>query len=243
MYPLTWTFGRLLVPLLFRHRARSLARRGEAIEALSLVRPLSCRRRTSVRSLARRKPGGSNPLTTPIIAGQGVASGERAALTASRGHSTAARASRRPARGARSDQATRPRTHTMTTERSRHLAAQPRSPTNGAISRASGLSWSATRVTQPLPNHLPRRRPSPSRRLRSGPARPAPASTAPSGRALGHQPCCCRQRCGAWQPWRLGGGHPPAQDRLLHYQPAARSLRRPSRAPAHCAPRTITGRA
>jgi hypothetical protein len=26
LYPLTWTFGRLLVPLLFSHRARSLAR-------------------------------------------------------------------------------------------------------------------------------------------------------------------------------------------------------------------------
>jgi len=36
---------------------------------------------------------------------------------------------------------------------------------------------------------------------------------------------------------------PPSQDRLLHYQPAARSLRRPSRAPAHCSPRTMSGRA
>jgi hypothetical protein len=35
--------------------------------------------------------------------------------------------------GARSDQATRPLPHTMTTERSRHLAAHPGSPTNRAI--------------------------------------------------------------------------------------------------------------
>src|SRR5215218_1706612 len=54
----------------------------------------------------------------------------------------------------------------MTTERSRYLAAHLGSPANGRSSRASGLSWSATRATQPLPNHLPRRRPSPSRCLR-----------------------------------------------------------------------------
>jgi len=52
---------------------------------------------------------GSNPLTsTPNLAGQSVASVERAALTACCGRATAASVSRSPARKARSDQATRP---------------------------------------------------------------------------------------------------------------------------------------
>ena len=38
-------------------------------------------------------------------------------------------------------------------------------PTNERSSRAPGLSWSATRSSWPLPNHLPRRRPGPHRRL------------------------------------------------------------------------------
>ena len=38
-------------------------------------------------------------------------------------------------------------------------------PTNERSSRAPGLSWSATRSSWPLPNHLPRRRPGPNRRL------------------------------------------------------------------------------
>src|SRR5215211_2807375 len=38
-------------------------------------------------------------------------------------------------------------------------------PTNEPSSRAPGLSWSATRSSWPLPNHLPRRRPGPNRRL------------------------------------------------------------------------------
>jgi hypothetical protein len=46
-----------------------------------------------------------------------------------------------------------------------NLAAH-RLPTDERSSRAPGLSWSATRSTWPLPNHLPRRRPSPNRHLR-----------------------------------------------------------------------------
>ena len=38
-------------------------------------------------------------------------------------------------------------------------------PTNERSWRAPGLSWSATRSSWPLPNHLPRRRPGPNRRL------------------------------------------------------------------------------
>jgi hypothetical protein len=53
-----------------------------------------------------------------------------------------------------------PGPHAMTTKRSRHLATYPASPTNGRSSGASGLSWSATRSSWPLPNHLPRRQPS-----------------------------------------------------------------------------------
>jgi hypothetical protein len=41
----------------------------------------------------------------------------------------------------------------------------PPAPTNEPSSRAPGLSWSATRSSWPLPNHLPRRRPGPNRRL------------------------------------------------------------------------------
>ena len=43
------------------------------------------------------------------------------------------------------------------------LAAHRLPPTNDP--RAPGLSWSATRSSWPLPNHLPRRRPGPNRRL------------------------------------------------------------------------------
>jgi hypothetical protein len=42
-YPLSWTFGQFLVPLLFRHRRRQPALRAEAIEALLLVSSLSSR--------------------------------------------------------------------------------------------------------------------------------------------------------------------------------------------------------
>jgi hypothetical protein len=65
LYPLSWTFDRLPVPLLFRHRARNPALGAEAIEPLSLVSSLSCKPRTSVRSLARRKPGVQIPSPPP----------------------------------------------------------------------------------------------------------------------------------------------------------------------------------
>jgi hypothetical protein len=88
----------------------------------------------SPNSLARRKPGVQIPSPPPPnIAGQSVASVEQAALTAGCGRSTAARASPSPAQEARSGQATRPWPHMMTTERSRHRAAHPGSPPNGAI--------------------------------------------------------------------------------------------------------------
>ena len=242
----------------------------------------------------------------------------------------------------------------MTTERSRYLAAHLGSPANGRSSRASGLSWSATRATQPLPNHLPRRRPSPSRCLRwpstacasldrqvptraadepavdtagdhADPGPPSHAAACPpppvttslrsdtaDAGSHGHRtprldaghldartpaPGTGQRRvdrhawtldartgrrtlaedtdtvtkarpasgppgppppaAARWATNRVAadsaaalGNHdgsavatPPAQDRLLHYQPAARSLRRPSRAPAHCSPRTMSGRA
>jgi hypothetical protein len=65
---------------------------------------------------------GSNPLTsTPISAGQSVASVERAALTAPCGRATAASGSRSPAGKALRDQPTRLWPPTMTTQRSRRL--------------------------------------------------------------------------------------------------------------------------
>jgi hypothetical protein len=64
----------------------------------------------------------------------------------------------------------------MTTQRSRHPAAPPRSPSNGRSSRASGL-LGRHEVDPATAYHFPRRRPSPSRRLR-WPSRPAPASIA-----------------------------------------------------------------
>jgi hypothetical protein len=121
---------------------------------------------------------GSNPLTsTPNLAGQSVASVKQAALTAGRGRSAAASASRSPARKAHSDQRLGPGPHTMTTERSRHLATHPGSSTNGRSSRASGLSWSATRSTLPVPitSHDDGRVQADAS---TGPARPAPASIA-----------------------------------------------------------------
>jgi hypothetical protein len=65
----------------------------------------------------------------------------------------------------------------MTTERSRHLATHPGSSTNGRSSRASGLSWSATRSTLPVPttSHDDGRVQADAS---TGPARPAPASIA-----------------------------------------------------------------
>ena len=70
---------------------------------------------------------GSNPLTsTPNTAGQSVASVERAALTACCGRATAASVSRSPARKARSNQATRPWTFTVTTERGHRLQPELR---------------------------------------------------------------------------------------------------------------------
>ena len=47
----------------------------------------------------------------------------------------------------------------------RRRARRAPAPTNERSSRAPGLSWSATRSSWPLPNHLPRRRPGPNRRL------------------------------------------------------------------------------
>ena len=127
---------------------------------------------------------GSNPLTsTPNLAGQSVASVERAALTACCGRSTAASSSRSPAQEARSDQATRPWPHMMTTERSRHLAAHLGSPTNGRSARACGLSWSATRK----PSHRPTTSHNDGRvqaDASPGPARPAqPRSPVPTSRS------------------------------------------------------------
>jgi hypothetical protein len=49
----------------------------------------------------------------------------------------------------------------------RRRQASPRTGSPNERSwRAPGLSWSATRSSWPLPNHLPRRRPSPNRNLR-----------------------------------------------------------------------------
>src|SRR4029453_15010841 len=53
------------------------------------------------------------------------------------------------------------------------LAAH-RLPTDERSSRAPGLSWSATRSSWPLPNHLPPRRPGPNRRL-GWPSTPSPS--------------------------------------------------------------------
>jgi hypothetical protein len=71
-----------------------------------------------------------------------------------------------------------------------------------------------------------------------------PWATMPSGRALGHPTVFL------WTtPAALGNhdgsavGHLPARDCLPHDQPAARSLRRPNRASAHCSPPRISGRA
>jgi len=51
---------------------------------------------------------------------------------------------------------------------------------------------------------------------------------------------------GAWAPGNDEGSatvrYLPARDYLQHYQVPARSLRRPSRALAHCSPRKISGR-
>ena len=112
---------------------------------------------------------GSNPLTsTPNLAGQSVASVEPATLTAGCGRAAAASSSHSAAQ--RLSEASRPRLrpHTMTTQRGHHQL-----PPDGRSSRASSLSRSAW----PSGNHLPRRRPSPSRPS-AGPARPAPASSA-----------------------------------------------------------------
>ena len=50
--------------------------------------------------------------------------------------------------------------------RRRHASLYTRIPTDERSSRAPALSWSATRSSWPLPNHLPRRRPGPHRNLR-----------------------------------------------------------------------------
>ena len=63
--------------------------------------------------------------------------------------------------GSQRGQATLPPGLTMTTQRGHRQLS-----TDGRFSRASSLSRSATRSTWPLPNHLPRRRPSPNRHLR-----------------------------------------------------------------------------
>ena len=47
----------------------------------------------------------------------------------------------------------------------RRRARSAPAPANERSSRAPGLSWSATRPSWPLPNHLPRRRPGPHRGL------------------------------------------------------------------------------
>src|SRR5215211_2432659 len=112
---------------------------------------------------------GSNPLTsTPNLAGQSVASVEPATLTAGCGRAAAATSSHSAAQRLSEASRPRPRPHTMTTQRGHHQL-----PSDGRSSRASSLSRSAW----PSANHLPRRRPSPSRPF-AGPARPAPASSA-----------------------------------------------------------------
>jgi hypothetical protein len=78
-------------------------------------------------------------------------------------------------------------------------------------------------------------------------ARPAPHLPRPRRPAAAHwatQRCSCGQRLQRLatltaRRW----GHLPARDCLLPCRVAARSLRRLSRASAHCCPRTITGRA
>ena len=121
----------------------------------------------------------------PNTAGQSVASLEPAALTAGCGRSPAAASSHSPAQEARRDQATRPWPPMMTTERSHHLAAHPGSPTNGRSARIQPLPVGHAvdlATAPPPPHHLPRRRPSPSRRLPSPaphrrPPRPHPGRT------------------------------------------------------------------
>jgi hypothetical protein len=115
---------------------------------------------------------GSNPLTsTPNLAGQSVASVERATLTAGSGRAAAARSSHRAAQRLSEASRPSPRPRTMITQRGHCRLPRRRS------SCASSLSRSATRSTWPIAHHLPRRRPSPSRPS-AGPARPAPASNA-----------------------------------------------------------------
>jgi hypothetical protein len=110
---------------------------------------------------------GSNPLTsTPQSAGQSAAHVERAALSACCGRAAAATSSHSAAQRLSEASRPRPRPHTMTTQRGhRQLPPDRRS------SRASSLSRSATRSAWPTANHLPRRRPRPSRPS-AGPARP-----------------------------------------------------------------------
>jgi hypothetical protein len=117
---------------------------------------------------------GSNPLTsTPNLAGQSVASVERAALTARCGRSTAASASHSPAGKARSDQATRPCPDTMTTERSHHLAA-PRAPQQRAILARIRLLLSRHEVdpasAQPAPRTTAKSKPTPPLAQQPAPA-------------------------------------------------------------------------
>jgi hypothetical protein len=119
--------------------------------------------------LARRKPGVQIPSPPPpTFAGQSVASVEPATLTAGCGRAAAASSSHSAAQRLSEASRPRPRPHTMTTQRGHHQL-----PSDGRSSRASSLSRSAW----PSANHLPRRRPSPSRPF-AGPARPAPASSA-----------------------------------------------------------------
>jgi hypothetical protein len=78
LYPLSWTFGRLLVPLLFRHCAPNLAVGAEAIEPSPLVSSLSRRCRTNVRSLARRKsPASVRTGSVPQRSRTGISSHQR----------------------------------------------------------------------------------------------------------------------------------------------------------------------
>ena len=116
--------------------------------ALTVLNSTEFHGETPNADLARRKPGvqiPSPPPPTPQVRAPSASSWRRslhvAAALRPRAHVAV-----QPGRLA----ATRrlnPRPPTMTTERSRHLAAHPGSSTNGQSSRASGPSWSVTQPT------------------------------------------------------------------------------------------------
>jgi hypothetical protein len=273
-------------------------------------------------SLARRKPGVQIPSPPPPnLAGQSVASVEPAALTACWGRGAAASASRSPARKARSDQATRPWTFHVTTERGRRLqpehasAATPDSPeqkppwlkpmvvpfadTEDGQTRALLAVWLPAAPTRSMkspvqtPRTRTRTRGHPTPGHRDVHPRTLDSRCVDTGRSPGHRtpdtghrtpdtghrtrgrdrvlgqghlgtaapdrhpgpprPPDCRlgrRTVDLWTAPAAPGNdegsatvrYLPARDYLQHYQAPARSLRRPSRALAHCSPRTISGR-